>query len=376
METIFTGIDIGSAEIRAIVCSRNKKTKKIKILKKISIPSLGVKNGIIENYKLVSEQIKKIIKKVEEDLGIKISEALFALEPHSISIENISVSHTTTTVDKKITENDLLIMDQKALKKFRVEGFEYLDFFPTEYILDGEEKYTKPKDLYARTILANYVFVKIPKNSIENLERVAEISELDVLGISSSSLCSSLMTLSPEDRKSGCVLLDFGHNTTSMIVYKNDSPIFFENIKLGLSEVTKNIALHFKIEQQEAEKLKRNVSFADEKKQIEKIYQDFFKKVSKEVLDNLKEIEMTKKVSGGIIILAPFYKNEVFTEMLKKLTKLPVKISKRNLFSETGSGFTGAYCLALNSLNLKQKKMFNVKQIKNNFYRIFKNFFI
>ena len=74
MRNIYTGIDIGSDNIKIVVAELIK--EQFHVLARTSINSVGIKRGLIDNYDMALNSLKLAVKDIENTLGCKIKKVL------------------------------------------------------------------------------------------------------------------------------------------------------------------------------------------------------------------------------------------------------------------------------------------------------------
>ena len=92
MRKIFTSIDIGTEEIKAVTIEEYN--EKFNVLATAIVPSKGVKKGLIVDASLITSAVKKAIKTLESKLGTKI-EQVIAVVPSN----NRDINITTGEID-------------------------------------------------------------------------------------------------------------------------------------------------------------------------------------------------------------------------------------------------------------------------------------
>ena len=78
------------------------------------------------------------------------------------------------------------------------------------------------------------MFITQPKNSIAIFEEILSTLNITPLGFFPSMISSAEFSLSELDKKLGCALVDIGDETTSIIIYDNNKPIYYNVLKKRL----------------------------------------------------------------------------------------------------------------------------------------------
>ena len=85
MGDIYTGIDLGTDSIKVVVCE--KVNDKFYVLASASSPSMGIKNGFIEDTKSAVSSVKNAMRQINEMLGIKIVKAVACIPPSNCNMD-------------------------------------------------------------------------------------------------------------------------------------------------------------------------------------------------------------------------------------------------------------------------------------------------
>lgn len=93
-----------------------------------------------------------------------------------------------------------------------------------------------------------------------NLERCFEQAKIKIADLLIAPLVTANAVLSESERRSGCALVDFGADTTTISVYKGNILRFMTVLPLGGNCITRDIT-SLRIEEEEAESLK--ITYAD-----------------------------------------------------------------------------------------------------------------
>ncbi|MBQ5750340.1 MAG: rod shape-determining protein, partial [Bacteroidaceae bacterium] len=106
------------------------------------------------------------------------------------------------------------------------------------------------------TIEAHYKAITAKPVLRKNIDRcLIERSKLPIAGYITSALATADVVLSKEERMLGCVLVDFGAETTTISVYKNDTLVLLETLPMGGRNITRDI-MTLNLISSEAEHLK------------------------------------------------------------------------------------------------------------------------
>jgi cell division protein FtsA len=302
------GIDIGSSQIKVIVAEKNPKGDVVVLGTGIA-ESKGLRRGYISNIEETSESIKRAIAQAEKTSGVNITRAFVSTNDANLSSIVSWGSATTTKADREITDmdiekaiNDSEIKIQKVQKDIASTNREIIFDRVIAYKVDGVISLEDPIGIIAEKVEVQTLFITCPKTHLNNIYRAVERAGVAVLEIIPSPLIAILPTLEKKQRRLGCVLANIGAETTSIVVYEEDIPISLEIFKVGSNDITNDISLSFKIQPDEAEKVKLGISqTVFNKRQLEETIFARLSDIFESIENNLKTIGKNGLLPAGII---------------------------------------------------------------------------
>ena len=123
-----------------------------------------------------------------------------------------------------------------------------------------------PVGIMADRIEGVYKNIIARRNNREGIQRVAQMAKIEVVDYFISPLLLGNYLLSDTEKRSGCALIDFGAETTTVAVYEKNILRHLVVIPLGGNNITSDIAakLHIDFEEAEALKLRYGSAWTDE----------------------------------------------------------------------------------------------------------------
>lgn len=244
-------IELGSSKISGI--AGRKKDGAMQILAYAEEKSTAcIKRGTVYNIEKTYQAINNIISKLETVLKTKIARAYVGVGGQSLrSYKN--VVRRNLLMQTYITNDTIDAMRQESYE-IPYSDYEVLENFPQEYVVD-QNRVEEPVGVMGTNIEGEYVNI-IAKQSLRgNIKQCFDHLSVDVVEefISPCSLADAILTDS--EKRSGCVLVDLGAQTTTVVVYKNNICRYLATIPLGSNNINKDFT-SIQIEGQEAEDLK------------------------------------------------------------------------------------------------------------------------
>ena len=130
-----------------------------------------------------------------------------------------------------------------------------LDVAPQEYKV-GNNLQANPVGLVGSHIEGRFLNIVARASVRKNLEHCFQQAKIDIADQLITPLVTANAVLTESERRSGCALIDFGADTTTISVYKNNILRFLTVLPLGGNSITRDITT-LQMEEEEAERLKK-----------------------------------------------------------------------------------------------------------------------
>ena len=306
VELASTAIRAASTAIRAIAGKREPDgSMQVLAFAQEESPNT-IRKGIIDNIDKTTQALTRVVAKLNEKLGVKVNSVYVGLGGQSLrSVHNRVLlqfdglellSHKT--IDKMCDTNSGVVYPNAEIK----------EVVPQEFTI-GSRSVVDPVGMQAEMIEANFINI-IARNTLEeNIRKCINAAGLEVQEILISPLCQANTLLTPNEKRSGCALVDMGADTTTVSVYVNNILRHLCVIPLGGSNVTSDIT-SLKVEAEEAEELKKKYGTAfrpdNEDKTGQKISLSFDRTEDEEKLQEIVEARYEEIVANVWHHISPY----------------------------------------------------------------------
>lgn len=245
-------IEIGSSKVTA-VAGRKQPDGAIQILAFAQEPSTAfVRKGRINKVEKMTQCIISMKEKLEQKTQMRISRVYVGVGGMSMhTMPNTIVRHFDSRME--ITQEIIDSMIDENRSSANAER-DILESVPQEYNL-GTQVQLDPVGILSDKIEGHYLNIVASsrvKEEIRECFRAVPVTVAD-LPITVHTLADAMLTES--EKRSGCVFVDMGAETTSVAVYKNNLLRHLAVIPLGGANVNRDIT-SLQIEDDEAEELK------------------------------------------------------------------------------------------------------------------------
>ena len=109
MRNIYTGIDLGSDNIKIVVAELVK--DKFQVLASASVKSVGIKKGLVADDEMATRSLNLAIEEIRKVLGIRIDRAVITIPSNN---RNIKVVSGTIDTNGEINGKDIVSVLQNA----------------------------------------------------------------------------------------------------------------------------------------------------------------------------------------------------------------------------------------------------------------------
>ena len=212
-----------------------------------------IHKGAIYNIDKAAQALTSIINKLEGQLNNSIAKVYVGIGGQSLRTVRNAVSRTLE--EESIISQELVdeICDEN--RDVPLVDMSVLDVAPQEYKIDNT-LHVEPVGVAGRYITGQFLNIVARASLKKNLEHSFEQAKVEIaddLLVAPTALAKAVLT--ENEMRSGCALVDFGADTTTVLVYKNNILRYLSVLPLGGNNITHDIT-SLQMEEEDAEKLK------------------------------------------------------------------------------------------------------------------------
>ncbi|MBX4215547.1 pilus assembly protein PilM, partial [Candidatus Parcubacteria bacterium] len=204
---------------------------------------------------------------------------------------------------------------------------------PIKWKLDGKEVWGDPRGLKGLKLEVKTLFVTCLEKHLQDLIDTIEEAGVEVTDVVAAPIAASLVSLSKRQKTAGCVLVNIGAETVSMVVYENDTPVFLHVFPIGGTDITHDIALGLKIPLEEAEGIKTGDVHPGNypRKKLDEIIEARLIDIFELVENYLKKIGRNGLLPAGIVLTGGSAELSVVESLAKETLRLPSRLTTPDL---------------------------------------------
>jgi len=222
-EEVYCGLDLGSGRINGVIGKYDQERDVIEIIAgKQVVDREAISVGVIKDIEKTSVLISEVIGSLEEMAKVEGPKLIVGVRGMFVNTYNTTAQLPITSTDKTITSEDQDKILDNAIKNLRISNDrEIIDIIPQEYIIDGQPGINNPVNMEGSMLEVQAHAVVAYSSFLRNIERAFteanSIPDSIVYGL----LPLSQLVTELEERKLGCLVIDFNGQTTGIVVYNN-----------------------------------------------------------------------------------------------------------------------------------------------------------
>lgn len=250
---LIVAIELGSSKIAGAV-GRKCADGGLQVLAYASEPVSGfVRRGVVYNIDQTAQCLSNLINCLEPELGnVAIDQVYVGVGGYTLHSEQNSVVRTfeeETRVSAPIVTD---MEETNAAKQY--PGHDMLMMVSQEYKI-GNNLINDPVGVNCTQVEGNYLNILARTSVMHNTAKSFEIAKINIADTSIPPLVAANVLLTESERRQGCVLVDFGADTTTLSVYKGGNLRFLTVIPMGGQSITRDLC-SLQLDEQEAERIK------------------------------------------------------------------------------------------------------------------------
>ena len=252
MADFIVAIELGSSKMTGIAGRKNLDGS-INVLAVVKEDSTDcIRKGIVYNIDKTAQALMTIVKKLENNLKTKITHVYVGVGGQSIrSVKSVNVKNlpVETTVSQDMINE---LMD--ANRNMSYPEQEILDAATQEYKVDSQYQ-IDPVGIQCTRLEGNFLNILLRKTFYRNLNKCFDNAGIAIAEMYLAPLALAESVLTTAEKRSGCMLVDLGADTTTVSVYSKNILRHLAVIPLGSNNITKDIA-SLQMEDKDAENMK------------------------------------------------------------------------------------------------------------------------
>ena len=304
MRNIYTGIDLGSDNIKIVVAELVK--EKFQVLASTSVKSVGIRKGLVVDSEMAVRSLNLAIDEIEKTLGIRLDKAVVTVPAN---IRNIKVVSSTIDIEGVVSGKDIVSALQKSTEGEIPDDYELVSIIPIMF--DTEDgKYTKdPVGLTINKLSTKALLATAPKNQIYDYLKVFHDANIEVEDITFNCIGDYYEAKNQGTDEELGAIINVGQDKTDVSIFNKGILIKNSIFNLGSRNIDNDISYIYGTDTNTSRELKEKFALASRR------YADI-----NEVLEfdndqgekkSINQYEITEVVEARIVELLKLAKKEI-----------------------------------------------------------------
>ena len=265
-EAILVALDVGTSKVVVLV-GEVTNDGALDIIGKGSMPTTGVKKGLVNNIDQTVSSIHGAIEQAERLSGLRLEAAFVGVGGDHLESLNSRGTVAVSGAHREITREDIERATEVARAVTIPSNREVLHVLPRDFTVDGQEGVKDPEGMSAIRLEVTTHIVHGGATALQNLTKCVRQAGVRPDELVVSAIASGEAVLTETERELGVAMADIGAGTTDLALYAEGSPFYTSVIPLGGVNVTNDIAIGLRTNLTAAEQLKMQFGSKDAKRE-------------------------------------------------------------------------------------------------------------
>ena len=341
-------VDLGSSSV-VVAVGEKPADGKMSVLALVSKPVEGVNAGRIDNIELVSRAIREAVSEIEEQLGIRITEAYAGISGDFVRCARHTDHVYVYDPQTGVTQKDVDALFDRMRNVQAPDDETIMERIPQNYMVDDSQEVKNPVGSFGKKLSSTFNFILCHKTPIQRLDMALRRLSIKMLGVMSDALATPEAVLLPEEKEEGVAVVDIGDGVTDVTVYYRNVVRYTVSIPMGASAINRDIRT-MGVPEKHVESLKRKygsavAELAPEDKLIRvngrtsREAKDILLKnlatviearatdIAEFVLQEIKDSGYASKLAYGIVLTGGSAQLKDIGELFHRVTEMDVRIA-------------------------------------------------
>lgn len=252
-------IDLGTSNIALTVAHVNGNDVQIVYYKET--PSAGIRYSSVFNASQVAEALSRAVRNAEEELEIKITQAVVGMPKYPVRQEVSTGKLEDRGFDTDITAEDISDLKNFAQDLYPLEDEQKEAIYGAvaQSFSDGENFQIIEQDIIGMTsdvLEGNFKIFIGKKSDLNKIDTVLKKTDLTAIRKYFTADSTAKAVLTDAEMENGVALIDFGAGSTSVSIYQGNIMRHYASIPFGGKSITDDIKSECQISERLAENIK------------------------------------------------------------------------------------------------------------------------
>ena len=300
-------IELGNLDLKCLIFRANKEN--IEIISSSVTPSVGFYNDVVINLTKATNAIRSCISVAEKKAKISLKKINVVFEQPDFLCTKFSKHKKINGAKIYKDDIDFLLKEAKKQLILNDKKQSIIHIFNHNYMVDNKPFIEEPIGVFADSLTHEITFITAPKNNLKNINQVFTDCDIEITRLISKGFAQGIELLSYKELESGSIILDFGYEKTTFILFKNLAVVHSITLPIGSYNIIKDISKVCSLTIEESELILKKIDFSfknnnnifDFDNYLKKIFfiKSNYRKISKDLVLDVIQARLDEIISIG-----------------------------------------------------------------------------
>jgi len=262
----YVGLDIGSANIRAVIAEEISPDEPLRVIGIGETPSEGIRRGSVVNLEAVAKATNIALEQAERMAGHSAETVIVGVSGTEIACQSALGVIAVGRADGEVTYDDMTrVLDEVQARLTLPLNREIIHVIPKDYRLDDQKNIKDPLGMHGVRLEMNALVVSDSTAHVKNITRSLEQAGTAADSFVVEPLAGAEAVLHQKQKELGTVLINIGGSTTSLAVFEDGDLLHLAVLPIGGAHITNDIAIGLRTSIEVAEAVKLQYGIASPK---------------------------------------------------------------------------------------------------------------
>ena len=233
-------VDLGSSSVVVAVGSKGAEGT-LDVACVVSKPVEGVHAGKIENIELVSRAIREAVEEVQEQLGIRITEAYAGISGDFVRCDRHTDHVFVYDPQNGVNRKDVDALFDRMRNVQAPDDETIMERVPQNYVVDDNQEVKNPVGSFGKKLSSTFNFILCLRTPMQRLDMALKRLGIKMLGVTSNAIATAEAVLLPDEKEEGVAVVDIGGGVTDVAVYYRNVVRYIATIPMGAMAINRDI---------------------------------------------------------------------------------------------------------------------------------------
>ncbi|MBS3787144.1 cell division protein FtsA [Candidatus Bipolaricaulota bacterium] len=256
-----TVADIGTCSIKVVMGELGEGVTSLAGVGKSK--SKGVKNGRIVKPSRAGKSLKEAAERAEEMASRQIQSIHFGVGGDRLRLSTNEATVTISSEDRIVGQRDISRLEDLVSSVEVGINEKIISTIPQGFTLDGQQGVTNPVGLQGRRLEVDATLVTVEDKWVNNYRETTSRAGYQFAGLLPLPQCMGSLLMTEEEMKRGKTLIDFGMETTELLIFKEGELVEQLTSSLGGKNLTDDLSAKLNVTREKARRIKHKFDLSE-----------------------------------------------------------------------------------------------------------------